>query len=895
MSSRSICRALFVLAIALLAVGPLAGDDQDPIKPASKLKLRVVLLDFEGNPRPEGEFSATFFTKENQETISPKRLALNKVHELAVPADRHLLAISSPSHEVLARTTIVDLQRDGKPLVGRLRVEVPLHRDDAWRKEPDKYRQVTSRMNSNPAAHLRAVEAQVVEWAGSPTAGDVELEVILQSAGLGTINFSVPGLNLDKESIPAELAECTGRRERITFAAIIPRGIADGRTTRYLFGGDKNLPPLATLEEWLLMEDVRRATELRAGLSAPAVDEFITSATLPTGVYSVFVSTSWSRSALSEPLWVVEGRTTAVDAALINAPSVKVRVNGFRRGRSEATALVGATVFARLKFADGTVAATWADDAQTTARNTMPSVPRSDLSMSAVTDEHGDAMFVGLPRAGVELLAFFLDYAGEPRRTDALTDTIKNVEIDLYRDPHELTITMTSPDGRPISGVRLVVETVSNIPHEPIHRVVAPPTDKRGQTLAEIGPGRWRITYAGMDYAPIRTDEFRILHPGKSSMSVVGEARVPVEFRFLQNGIANPNAKFRLRPLEPEPIPRGRRGMETILGELDGVEGVLALWPGRFLICDGNIPVAGVDVSRGEGFRFIVHDERHLVRGRVNDVSQLLPKAGASIGLTLTMIELADGFSHPDDRRDGSLYRFHTTLDRDGRFSFEPVPPGLYRLSHHGQSLSSSQRTIRVPDESSGEILLTLLRRGDGELLVGPRNDKGMPVANAKIRVAGEYGYESVMEVHRDDQGNAVWSYLPWGEYRVDVAMEDGVAADGSTTMYQPASVFAEVGTKLRFAKVDLLPAGSIDIQCNSADGWPVEGASISLWNFANNDMERHFWLPATRTNGRGRFRWSGLEPGQYSIQLQRGGWQSERVPVNVEKNVATLVSFSAP
>ncbi len=208
----------------------------------------------------------------------------------------------------------------------------------------------------------------------------------------------------------------------------------------------------------------------------------------------------------------------------------------------------------------------------------------------------------------------------------------------------------------------------------------------------------------------------------------------------------------------------------------------------------------------------------------------------------------------------------------DGRFQFESVPEGTFRLiawsgSEFGE-LSKAPEGVAVrygftPVAVAGERVAEARIELTPALRLYARGDCGVA---GSLRLHMEGGWpESWKFEGRPASGGVAWESLPPGRYRVDAPALDpacvllGVRRAGSHEA--PAANFdlsAPADLDVVIAPANAAVTGRLHL-----DGTPVAAAEIALWNGDG----RTFSL-TTATDAAGRFRYASVPPGRYRLAL---------------------------
>jgi Carboxypeptidase regulatory-like domain len=220
----------------------------------------------------------------------------------------------------------------------------------------------------------------------------------------------------------------------------------------------------------------------------------------------------------------------------------------------------------------------------------------------------------------------------------------------------------------------------------------------------------------------------------------------------------------------------------------------------------------------------------------------------------------------------------------DGRFEVENVPEGQWQVTARKPGYFSDQELSRTPfmpksfavTESAGDITVKLTPAATitGHVL----DDKGEPVESAQVElIAGgiENGHRTWQQrggAQTDDTGEYSMSGLIPGDYyvRVRPVTQTGGRAHGQgydeiyAGCYYPAAPSQD-----QAAVLHALPGqpAQADFTLSKARGYRVSGQVATQGNFIQVTAFRGEEVAGSvGVSGDGRFRLSGLTPGQYSI-----------------------------
>jgi protocatechuate 3,4-dioxygenase beta subunit len=276
----------------------------------------------------------------------------------------------------------------------------------------------------------------------------------------------------------------------------------------------------------------------------------------------------------------------------------------------------------------------------------------------------------------------------------------------------------------------------------------------------------------------------------------------------------------------------------------------------------GSELLVTTEAPTADGRPFVVETPSARIAGRVVDA------AGAGVAGVQVRIE-CEGLLLPGTQL-AMRFAFDVTAD-DGRFAFELLPPGTYRVSAGGQAYVEGAparprhglATLRDVALASGEdrsdfVLVTdEPRTVEGSVV----DANGRPVVGASIHVrtaAGVFAHELAL-VHSDAQGQFRYEGLPPG------ALAFGALADG----WASADLVAEQDGRVR---LELVPSGRLVVEFHCP-----QGGILSLRGEDGDELAGRG--DVRRLAGEERLRWRSdaiefddLAPGRYAVELRPFG-----------------------
>jgi protocatechuate 3,4-dioxygenase beta subunit len=255
------------------------------------------------------------------------------------------------------------------------------------------------------------------------------------------------------------------------------------------------------------------------------------------------------------------------------------------------------------------------------------------------------------------------------------------------------------------------------------------------------------------------------------------------------------------------------------------------------------------------------------VSGRVLD-----DRGAAVAGARVAFLGAGDLRTQPDARRDG------VTSGPDGTWRFDALPAGSYRFvandAEHAQGTSSIVTLDGAKEKSDVAITMPT-----GALVRGRVVDSSkLPVIGARVSIAVAWqrrgggataigARQAPRIAYSDASGGFELRGVPRGELQATALHDKGAASfvTVDTTSGDVSNVTLTIDLTAILAGVVVDPAGQ-----------PVEGAQVSATARAGFDPAQAF---ARRpgggvelTDAGGRFRFTGLAPGGYTVHASRSG-----------------------
>jgi hypothetical protein len=280
-------------------------------------------------------------------------------------------------------------------------------------------------------------------------------------------------------------------------------------------------------------------------------------------------------------------------------------------------------------------------------------------------------------------------------------------------------------------------------------------------------------------------------------------------------------------------VPAGPYALRVVEGRRDS-------GPYPFLLGDGDVEGVALLLPRGA-----------TVQGTVLDAARLAFALGARVTLVRAQ---ADGLAPAEGARPV------TVADDAGRYRFDDVSPGLWRVEARDADVATASADVRVPE--GGRLLVpTLVLTRGGRVAGALRDERGRGVGGAAVDALRLPGREPVLSATTDARGAFRLAPLATGRYRlVTRALAgpfDGIEADVEVVEGETTEV--EFGVDGRSSL-----EGTVRRR-----GRPVPGVDVEavLLDGAGFDA----LVRRTTADRFGSFRWEGIPAGRYVLRLVEG------------------------
>lgn len=524
---------------------------------------------------------------------------------------------------------------------------------------------------------------------------------------------------------------------------------------------------------------------------------------------------------------------------------------------------------------------------------------QSPVASSVRTDAQGRFRIEGMPSGQLRLQAskegFVAGWSSNLRTGHGTV--LEGVELQLL-EGKEMSGQVVDVHQRPIAGARLVVQADAQDANGLRSQVLETTTDEQGRfavrypattgrlQLTATAPGHWVLEKA---YDPVQATQGLKVHmrPMQSLVGlVVDEAGGPVEGAEVHLVTASP---YPIDPSAAVPLgsvataPDGTFSLLPDLGRAGrGPFQLVAMKEGRVPASSEAFPMRSGPEPPAVDLRLILM-QGAAVHGEVTD-TQGQPVAHARVSLVALRPAADQGsmFGASTGPRQGDRVASQR-CDGQGRFRFEGVAPGDYRLeaSHRGFSPSISEDFTVEQGEHLQALVLPAVAGIEGKVVGDLRGYVGLHVLalhpgqaelQAPVSADGSFRFDSLLpgswdlELH-EEQTEAVSMAALWGRPPA-LANRSGVVVPAGETV----SVDLPLESQGR-GSVE----GTVQVQGAPASGYSVylvpqstsEGdGGMGLFG-SGSDGGRQRMAPTDHT---GAYRFPGVEVGDYWLVLCRPG-----------------------
>jgi protocatechuate 3,4-dioxygenase beta subunit len=246
---------------------------------------------------------------------------------------------------------------------------------------------------------------------------------------------------------------------------------------------------------------------------------------------------------------------------------------------------------------------------------------------------------------------------------------------------------------------------------------------------------------------------------------------------------------------------------------------------------------------------------------------------------------------------DGTMVGPTTLTDREGRFSIEDVPAGLYSISVEAEGFAQHYSKVEILER---DVDVELELTAAAGLRIHTRDPRGAAVAGVQVKVAATID-RSAQWLTTNAEGWAEASDLVPGTYRLVVSRPGVGGGAGPEDPFAEAEGTPATLTGAGQSEVTLtVPArdGSVRGRALRADGDPVADALVTVrssWTYLDFVGEpRNASVGEAHTDDEGRFVVEGLEAESFTVSIQDAFGQTASQD-EVEPGASVALELPAP
>jgi protocatechuate 3,4-dioxygenase beta subunit len=372
--------------------------------------------------------------------------------------------------------------------------------------------------------------------------------------------------------------------------------------------------------------------------------------------------------------------------------------------------------------------------------------------------------------------------------------------------------------------------------------------------------------------AGLAGDQYTVSASGGSTVTVELEPTETrnVELRMLPTGVLRGRVVFQGRPIAGVSVAAGD---EVAVSQSDGT----------FVLA--RVPVGDVELKTTPYRR--TSGPVHIEAGDRNAAEIVVEQLGVIRGVVRRR-----GVPVPFARVDiAGPSKAGVTTDAAGRYEARGLEPGKY-----GFYCDDRQRGAMLFEERVFELGLGETREHDVELAWGGTiaghvvDGAGAPVPGAMVWFRGEMASDCMT----DAAGAFACGALTGGKYTASVFPASGAAyayrfLETPPVVELPDGDARTDGVRLVVAPARLSIAGTVV----DAFGAPVADVAVNAFGFERRPRGTFETPPGTLTDENGRFRIVDLSPGDYVVEVQRGGFAARQTRAAGASDVALVLDRS--
>ncbi|RKG60386.1 PEGA domain-containing protein [Corallococcus sp. AB011P] len=243
------------------------------------------------------------------------------------------------------------------------------------------------------------------------------------------------------------------------------------------------------------------------------------------------------------------------------------------------------------------------------------------------------------------------------------------------------------------------------------------------------------------------------------------------------------------------------------------------------------------------------------------------PDAGPSVGRISGQVALDDAAPPEGITVTVTDTELTATTDTEGRFTLEGVSPGAHTLVVTKPRYREASEAVEVKARQTASATLTLQRERGG--LTGTvQLEGGASAEGITVALTG-----TSHQTQADAQGHFVFTELPTGSYTVQVLKETYAPAQETVEV----AVDAQASVTLSLQRERGTVAGTLQLEGGASAG----DIAVQLVGTEHS----------TVTDAEGRFTFTGVLTGMYTLRVRRDGYDPYQQTLEVRANEQTSIS----
>lgn len=537
--------------------------------------------------------------------------------------------------------------------------------------------------------------------------------------------------------------------------------------------------------------------------------------------------------------------------AVISAPNYQSLTQGFAV-QSNAAAGLNAALTANPATITGTVT-----DALTSAllANASIQVLRgSTLIGSTLSDSSGLYTISGLALGSYTLSVLSTNYQSTTVSFIATASQTLTENIALNANPGSLSGNVTdSSTTTPLAGATVTIKQGAVV-------ITSQVTDTDGNwIISNLAPGSYTIVIGATSYQTSTLGA--TVQPNFTSATTISLTANPGEVTGQVSSSSVGLSGATVDVLQNNVV------VGSAITDNAGNYTINSLAPGSYSIratsANYNTVVQGLVIASNQQttVNLALNPNPGSISGQIIDSNSSQPLSGITINVIRSNTLIASALT-----------------DANGNYRIDNLSPGSYTLTTASALFQVATQGAIVSSNQTQVVNLSLLDQPG--TLSGQITDQsnGLSLSGALISVLN--GSNTLATVLTDSNGNYVISGLAPGSYTVRVTLNT------YQTVTQSALVSAAAVTSVNIALQS--NPGSVTGQVKNTIGDPITGGSVVLHVIQGNVV-----LASTLTDSSGVYLIENLQPGNYSLSVMAGGYQSSVGSINIQPGLTTTLDFT--